>query len=186
MEPPSTQPRLLTLTDLWGARRFDWWQHYEKRLGAHWEIEHYDATELAQIDLQRYEEEALHRQFVNGGIVRAVAELLRREAGRPPAHVLAFSVGATIAWRALRAGLSARFLLAVSATRLRYESDFPQVPGVLLYGANDPYRPASDWLPHCPLPTLLLPEVGHDCYRRIDWIPPILNQLPTPNSKPLR
>ncbi len=170
MPTVKTKPRLVVLSDLWGSPRARWLNAYQQYLSEHWDWVFYDCIQLAQLDLVPYEQEALHRQFVGGGIEKAVAELIRLEKGENPPSIMAFSIGGTIAWQAIQAGWEATFLLAISATRLRYEREPLPIPGHLIYGADDPYRPDHQWLEQSKLPFQIIAESSHELYRNPDWI----------------
>ena len=62
-----------------------------------------------------------------------------------PTHVLAFSTGGTIAYKAALLGLPAKSLTLVSATRIRLENEKPNCPVSLYYGGNDAFAPSQEW-----------------------------------------
>lgn len=165
--------RLIILSDLWGLRQNDWWHSYSQSLtGQFKQVRWFDSSLLAHIDRKKTGEQALHQAFVNGGIDTAVEELIRQEAKFPnqPAHILAHSVGGVIAWQAGLKGLKMQSLTAISATRLRFETEAPTTVagGIqLLYGVNDPYRPTAEWLGQFDLRYTLVKDKGHDCYKEI-------------------
>jgi len=148
---------------LWGKRKSTWWPWYLDSLKKHFDLHCYDACELGNIDLSIYEEKAIHRQFVHGGIEVAVSHLLQQE--KYKVHLLAFSIGGTIGWKAIQQGLKVASFCAVSATRLRYENEKINTPTQLFYGANDPYRPRQDWFDqHHYLHKEIIPSQGHAVY----------------------
>lgn len=157
--------RLILLSDLWGQGQSHWWEQYSAALAPHFEMQWYDCCELANLQLTPYEQNYLHQQFVNGGIERAVIELLQREIEQPgPKQILSFSVGGVIAWRAIQAGLAVEHFYAISATRLRYERGMLPVSGHLWYGDKDTFRPKQEWLDRQKLQCHILPDTDHDCY----------------------
>ena len=126
----------------------------------------YDSRALAGIDPRLTEQDEIHRRFVDGGIERAAVALTAREGDGDPPYVLAFSIGGAVAWRAVAAGLPCRYFVAVSATRLRKETLPLLVPGLLIYGEQDAFRPNDEW-PARPtnFTSKIIPKVGHECYR---------------------
>lgn len=137
------KPRLIILSDLWGKEKSAWVSGYVELLNDKFEIQYYDCCDLGGIDKKNYTEENLHSQFVNGGIEKAVANLLKAEKNQ--IDVLAFSIGGTIAWKSALKGLNVRRLFAVSSTRLRYENEMPN--GIIkgYYGENDNNKPSKNW-----------------------------------------
>ena len=127
--------KLVILSDLWGAKRGLWITSYLGYLHQYYDIEYYDIQQLAHIDAPIYTEKELHTAFVNGGIDTAVEHLLKRN--KKPAHYLAFSTGGTIAWKANLKGLPMKSLYAVSATRIRMESNMIDCDVDLLFGEKD-------------------------------------------------
>lgn len=111
-----------------------------------------------------YEEKSIHQQFINGGIERAVQQLLAKEKSRS-SYVLAFSIGGTIAWKAGLRGLAIQHCFAISANRLRYETQQAKHPVHLYYGQDDPYRPQQDWLDQMNVNYRLIPGKGHLLYK---------------------
>ena len=156
------KPKLLLLSDLWGSEKADWIMHYFEQLSPYYKCHYYDCCELGGVDKSIYEQEHLHRQFVHGGIERAVENLLDLE--KEEVFILAFSVGGTIAWKAALKGLRVQQLWAISATRLRYENERPDIPIHLLFGAKDGFRPPSDWLNKMNVNYEIIPEQGHNLY----------------------
>ena len=72
-------PKLVILSDLWGEKKSDWTKQYIKLLSDSFEVFYYDSCQLAEIDTTDYTEENLHKQFVDGGIDKAVENLLKLE-----------------------------------------------------------------------------------------------------------
>ena len=108
------------------------------------EVVFYDSCALAEVDLSTYTEKALHHQFTNGGIDRAVHALDKLENGA--SHILAFSIGGTIAWKLALRRRTIQSLTCISSTRLRKETIRPQNLIQLYYGGLDPYKPDITWL----------------------------------------
>ncbi len=139
-----------------------WLERYKIGLMAGFEIIMYDSRIIGEVDTLDGVQENIHRQFVEGGIDRAVEYLLENEKGKT--DVLAFSVGGLIAWKAAMKGLNIERLCAVSSTRLRYETEKPQCKIKLFYGVDDPYRPQRDWFEKMQLDYQIIPNEGHDIY----------------------
>ncbi len=135
--------KLIILSDLWGKQKSAWVNNYIELLSPTFEIIYYDSCTLGEIDLINYSENAIHQQFINGGIDTAVINLLEKE--KREITILAFSIGGTIAWKASLKGLNVLNLFAISATRLRYETEKPHCKVTLFYGGLDNYRPAAGW-----------------------------------------
>ena len=154
--------RLLLLSDLWGKRRWDWMHHYASRLEDHFDVVPYDCCTLAEIDLSDYSEASIHHQFTHGGIERAVKALRDKEKGT--VHVLGFSIGGLIAWKAILDGLRAESLTALSSTRLRYEDRRPACTIRLLFAEHDTYRPTDDWFSKHNLDMHIHKQADHGFY----------------------
>ena len=137
------KPRLVILSDLWGKQKSAWITMYIENLQNTFDIQYYDCCEIGTIDTTIYSQENLHQQFTSFGIEKAVATLLNKE--KEPFHLIAFSIGGTIAWKAALLGLPLISLHAISATRLRYEVTIPTIDIVLYFGEEDKYKPTKDW-----------------------------------------
>ena len=169
------KPRLIILSDLWGKEKSDWVIGYVELLKDKFEIQYYDCCELGKIDKTNYVEENLHSQFINGGIEKAVANLLKTE--KNPIDVLAFSVGGTIAWKAALKGVNVRSLFAVSSTRLRYEDRNPKGIIKLYYGENDIHKPSNDWFKKHSIDFEIIKNKNHDFYTEKECTTLICNEI---------
>lgn len=156
------KPRLIILSDLWGKEKSDWVSVYVELLKDKFEIQYYDCCELGQIEKANYTEENLHNQFVNGGIEKAIENLLKIE--KKQIDVLAFSIGGTIAWKAALIGLNIGKFFAVSSTRLRYEDKIPKGAIKLYYGENDCSKPSNDWFEKHSIDFEIIKNKEHDFY----------------------
>lgn len=155
--------RLLVLSDLWGSEKGQWLDNYTQKLKADFEIVQYDSCELGGIDKSDFKEEALHKQFVNGGVERALVKLMELE--NAPLDVLAFSIGGTIAWKfALKNELVAS-LTCVSSTRLRYETNKPSGDIHLYFGEKDAHKPKIEWFEKMNVAYEIDKDQGHEMYR---------------------
>jgi len=156
------KPRLLILSDLFGGKNPEWVKIYMNLLQSKFEIKYYDVTELANIDSDNFIESDIHNQFVNGGIDKAVQNLIQLETGK--IVVLGFSIGGTIAWRASLKGLNITHLFAVSSTRLRYETKAPNSIVKLYFGEKDLHKPNSKWFLNFNLESEILLNQDHQLY----------------------
>lgn len=158
----SKKQKLIILSDLWGKEKSDWIDFYIENLKGEYEISYYDCRELAQIDQTIDTEEALHQQFVNGGIQTAITQLILKE--QEMVTVLGFSVGGSIGWKATLQGLKVDRLFAVSSTRIRYETEKPAAEIKLYYGENDAFKPASEWHEKLETKVHIFPDESHSLY----------------------
>lgn len=159
----TNKQRLILISDLWGNNNSDWIIFYTSILENHFDLQFYDARDLAEIDC-RAEIENIHQQFVNGGIEKAVSNLLPKE--KNSVNVLAFSIGGTIAWKVALAGLKVDNLFAISSTRLRYETQKPDGIIKLYYGENDVYKPDENWFSTMRIKPRIYQNEDHEFYRK--------------------
>ena len=117
------KPEVIILSDIWGHRKNRWINAYAHFLSGRFDLIYVDSTILANIDHSVLEKEKLHQSFVDGGIVRAVANLGKLSTN--PERILAFSIGGSIAWQYAMENPQVRHLIAISSTRLRYEKAKP-------------------------------------------------------------
>lgn len=157
------KPRLLILSDLFGGKNQEWIKQYTDLLESKFEIQYYDVLQLANIIVFDFTEIDIHNQFLNGGIDKAVDNLLELEKGK--VAVLGFSIGGTIAWKAVLKGLKASHLTAVSSTRLRYETHFPDCKVKLYFAGNDKNKPDSRWFLDLDVSYEILEDEMHQLYR---------------------
>ncbi len=162
-----TKQKLLILSDLWGVKKSDWLSYYTDILNEKFEIKYYDCCTLGKLDTSTYTEDALHQQFVNSGIELAVQNLLDTE--KETVHILAFSIGGTIAWKSMLKGLKAASLYAVSSTRLRYETNKPDGDIKLYYGKNDTYAPNTKWFDKMNSTATIKNKKGHSLYKEPEF-----------------
>ena len=156
-------PRLIILSDIFGKENLSWLDLYVEALKDLFEIQFYDCTELARINIDSAEEKDIHQQFVYDGLQKAVEELLLLE--KMPVYVLGFSIGGTIAWRAALRGLKISGLVAVSSTRLRVEHRKPLMNISLFYGENDMNKPNEKWFNTLDIHPIILQNKSHTFYR---------------------
>ncbi len=154
--------RLLVLSDMWGIKKGLWITSYLGYLQQYYDIEFYDIQQLADLDLPVMSEENIHKAFIEGGIEMAVAHLLKRES--QPCHVLAFSMGGTVAWKAGLQGLPMKSLTAISPTRIRFETAAPNCDVNLIYGDCDEFKPGLKWSKDVGVDLNIIPNFGHELY----------------------
>ena len=76
-------------------------------------------------------------------MVELKRRLLNSEKGN--VAILGFSIGGTIAWKASLRGLKTTELIAVSSTRLRFETEIPDCKVKLYFGDQDLNAPNEQW-----------------------------------------
>lgn len=156
------KPRLIILSDLWGKAQSDWIKFYQKKLRPFYKITFYDCRKLGNLDENHSTEKEIHQGFVHGGIDQAVQKLIELE--QSEIDILAFSIGGAIAWKAMLKGLNVKYLYAVSATRLRYETALPKGNIQLFYGKLDQYQPKKIWFEKFNIKPIIFNEKGHTLY----------------------
>lgn len=154
------KPRLIILSDIFGRTEEEWMKEYEGRLSPYFKIIDYDSRELAGISALPQSE--VHAGFVNGGINRAVQNLISTPV--LPDVIVGFSVGGTIAWKyALKNANPSLYL--ISATRLRNETTKPLSPISLYYGELEEHGPSSKWFQEFKLSPEIFEKESHECYK---------------------
>ncbi|WP_109097088.1 alpha/beta hydrolase [Aquimarina sp. AU58] len=169
------KPKLIILSDLWGKKKSDWVAYYIKELQDHFVLQYYDCCELGALDTSIYTEENLHKQFTNGGIDRAVQNLLTLEKGK--IHILAFSVGGVIGWKSAIKNQNIVSLYAVSSTRLRYETNKPKTKIKLYFGENDIYSPKNEWYALMGINAIIEKEKKHQLYIEPEFAIQLSNRI---------
>lgn len=157
--------RLVILSDMHGSKRGMWITSYLGYLQQYFDIEFYDSTQLANIDITVNTDENVYKDFVEGGLDTAVAHLMKIE--RVDSHYLAFCAGGTIAWKAGLMGLPMKSLYAVSALNLENFDWKPECPVHLLYGEYGDYKrnlPGDDWANKVSANLEVMPKYGGDLY----------------------
>ena len=173
------KPRLVLISDLWGSKDSEWINNYTSILNHHFDVFFYSSTELAEINIFNMAQDKIHQEFIEAGIEKAVENLLKFETQK--IHILAFSVGGTIAWKAALRGLQVQNLFAVSATRLRYETKKPSTKVELFFGDDDSFLPDSKWFEDMRIKKHFITNHDHEMYREkeiaYDICSSIINQL---------
>lgn len=155
--------RLVVISDMWGEGQSEWLSLYKETLERNFDVSYYDACQIAEINTNIYTETNIHQQFVAKGIDVGVNFLLKNE--RTTSHVLAFSVGGVIAWKAVLLGMLVDQMYLVSATRIRYEIERPLGSINTFFGAEDVYKPTPDWFASLNIETHEFTDVGHQLYK---------------------
>lgn len=167
--------KLVILSDMWGVKKGLWITSYFGYLQQYYDIEFFDCQQLAGINELVGSKENLHNAFVNGGIETAVAHLHKKVT--EDSHILAFSTGGTIAYKAALQGLPVKSLNLVSATRIRLENDKPNCEVNLLYGGNDEFAPNQDWAEQMDIEIDYISNFGHEMYTDEKIIDLVCGQL---------
>ncbi len=160
----NNRQRLIILSDLWGKEKSDWVTYYTSLLEDCFEVKYYDSCVLGNVDKSAYSEEKLHNQFVDGGIAKAVKNMLKEE--KENSIVLGFSIGGYIAWKACNSGLKMQRLIAISSTRLRFETQKPLGAIALIYGEDDANKPDNNWFEKLGLKMNFYKNEGHELYKK--------------------
>ncbi|MBS7252840.1 alpha/beta hydrolase family protein [Flavobacterium branchiicola] len=155
------KPRLLLLSDLFGGNP-EWIKYYSRILDSKFDIHYYDVLKLAKMDSLK-DEANIHKHFLNGGIDQAIASLLNNE--KEEVVVLGFSIGGTIAWKAALKGLKVAQLVAVSSTRLRFETETPDCKVELYFGEKDLNKPNPQWFSDQKISAQIFDNQEHQLYQ---------------------
>ena len=154
--------RIIIISDLWGREKSEWLINYTRILETKFDILFYDSCELGQIDVANYTQENLHKQFISGGIEKAIDKLVESE--KQKVNILAFSIGGTIAWNFGLKTDNIKSLVCVSSTRLKNETERPKGNLELYFGENDEYKPTVEWFENMELEYEILSDKGHQVY----------------------
>lgn len=167
--------RLILLSDLWGLDQAAWMSFYIQQLQPYFDLMVYDSCSLADVPSELTTEQAVHQHFVHIGIDRAVEKLIQLEPQKTV--ILAFSIGGTIAWKAIEKGLKSSFFYAISATRLRYQTTSLQSPINVFFGQQDPYKPSTSWFNKMNISPFIIPDGEHTLYRSPIFAQTICQQI---------
>jgi len=107
-----------------------------------------------------------HKEFIEGGIDKAAKELAKYKAKT----VIGLSVGGVIAWRAVLKGMKVDNLIAISATRLRFETLKPKCNIELFFGEKDEFKPNSAWLRAIDVDYTIVPDGEHNIYKKAQFL----------------
>lgn len=157
--------KLLILSDLLGNRDTNWVNSYIDLLKHNFQVQFYDCCELAEIDTKLTDKDNIHQQFIDGGIEKVVKKILQKEKDEINI-IIGFSIGGLIAWKAVLSGLNVSYVCAVSSTRLRYETQKPNVLIDLFFAENDPYKPDEKWFEFMQLDKVIFKNEAHEFYMK--------------------
>ena len=161
-----TNTKLIILSDLHGIEKSNWIKNYVEILYKKFIIKCYDCRELGEINLVEDTEENIHKHFLNGGIEKAVENLMLFE--KKEVYILAFSIGGIIGWKAGLLGLKVKSMLAISSTRLRYKIVKPNFKVELYYGELDKFKPKNYWFENFGIKEQLIENEKHDFYKKAE------------------
>ncbi|HRO09598.1 MAG TPA: hypothetical protein PK047_12095 [Saprospiraceae bacterium] len=162
----TAKPDLIILSDMFGIDGAVWMDSYKLLLDDTFNIRLYDSGVLAQTDEYNSDKDMRHQYFLSGGTDIAVSALLQQET--EPVWVLGFSIGGLIAWKAILNDMKAINFIAVSSTRLRYETEIPDIPVYLFYGEHDAYKPDNNWINDMKIHCDIFENAHHDMYKSAD------------------
>lgn len=155
--------KLVVISDKWGAKKGLWIASYFGYLQQYYDIVFHDCQQLGNVDVSIFSEENIDNAFNEGGIERAVSNLIHKEA--EPAHYLAFGTGATVAYKALLQGLTAKSVTAISASGIENENRMaPSSDVELIYGECDKSKPGLKWAKSIGVNLRIVPNFGHSLY----------------------
>ena len=154
--------RLVILSDLWGPRKGLWITSYLGYLQQYFDITYYDTSQLADLDVSHPTVSSLTAAFSEGGMERAVRNLISKET--QPAHYLAFCAGGSVVWKAIKKGLPAKSLYAISPMDLHKESKINGCPVKVLYGEYMDNKPSKNWAVQNGVTLEVFPRFGHGMY----------------------
>ena len=162
LEKDTAKKNLLILSDIRGISKATYLQGFFDILQAQYSIEILDTPALGGVKIDGKEQSQIHTDMLATGVDCAVKKLLVRQS---VTGILAFSIGGWVAWRAMLQALKVDKLVAVSATRLRYEERWPEQGSIhLMYGGADPYRPKQYWPTAKNITTEVLTGQPHTLY----------------------
>lgn len=168
---------IIIISDIWGAGNSTWLNNFQHELLGKYKIKFYDACRLGQIDINNYEEENLHQQFLDFGIENAVNNLIRIE--KEPKIYITSSIGGVFVWQAALRGLPVDQLIAISPTRLRKETESPNIDFQLFFGKEDMNKPDLIWLEAFAKGKYSLVDGDHHIYGDKETVISILQSLRT-------
>ena len=171
----SSQPRLLIISDIWGAKKQSMVTNLLSQAAAFFQISFQDAQLLSSMDSMVEERENLERYFEYHGLDIAVSTLLQKET--KDTQVLAFGIGAEIARKAALLGLPATEMLLVSGQNMNLHFRNPNVPVKLIHGALDPKLPDAEKLERSNISMTTVPNFGTTFYSDSRHIPLVCQEL---------
>lgn len=171
---PAPPNKIVLISDIHGMENSPWMKRYQRILSSEFEVQTHCVLQLAGIDSDLDKMET-HSKLVNGGIDKAVNELLIQLPEN--ALLLGFSVGGVVAWKCIANGYKAPIVFCLSSTRLRKESIKPESDFKLVFGEMDEYKPNDEWFVQMQLMPKLLAKEGHDFYLKESFIVQFASQI---------
>lgn len=129
---------------------------------------------MGGVNTKFFNEQNLHKQFIDFGIDEAVQQLIHRE--KKQKVYIGCSVGGVIIYKAGLIGLPIEKLIAISSTRIRKEIIKPNFPHELYYGISDPYKPDPNWIKTMGISTTLI-DGDHGIYKQKEKVQKILSEF---------
>ncbi len=169
--------QLVIISDIYGFENKVWLENYEQILKEYFEIKIYDLSKLAELVDKNQNIDSIHEYFIKFGIEKAVNNLLEFE--KEETYILGFSMGGSIAWKACQKGLKAKYLLAISSTRLRFETEKPICKFKLLFGEKDFFKPSENWFKKLYIEENIIPNCYHEFYKNEKFVKKICQILIT-------
>lgn len=167
--------RLIVISDMWGARKGIWANSYLVYLQQYFDVTYYDSQHLAKIDHREISGEQLLEGFLDGGIAKAIAQLIQNE--KEPCHYVGFGIGGTIAWQANLKGLPMKSLYMASAPFMGEEKDKPVNPITMVYGELDANMPSRERFDEWQVDPVIIKGYGHSLYTQEPVIKKIAQDL---------
>lgn len=171
----TSQPSLLVISDLWGIESSTWWQYYTSILKEKFEIIELDSRVLANVPNELKAEKDIHQYFVEEGIFKAVNKL--SNSSFKTDAILAFSIGGTIAWQSLLKNPNTANLFAISSTRLRNETQNPDIKIHLFYGEEDKFQPEKKWFDQHHITPIIFKGELHNFYMKQEYAQSICEKI---------
>ncbi|MCY1513938.1 hypothetical protein D9M68_484620 [compost metagenome] len=91
--------------------------------------------------------------------------------------IIGFSIGGLIAWKATLSGLNAKYICAISSTRLRYESQKPSAQIDLFFAENDSFIPKEKWFQSMTLNPNIIEQETHEFYKKQEFAKLICDKI---------
>ncbi|MDF0707980.1 hypothetical protein [Flagellimonas okinawensis] len=154
--------KLVVISDKWGAKKGLWIASYFGYLQQYYDIVFHDCQQLGNVDVSIFSEENIDKAFNEGGVERAVSNLIRKES--EPAHFLAFGTGAAVTYKAVLKGLPAKSVTAISALGIENEDQLLSADVDLIYGECDKLKPGLGWAKSVGAKLRIVPNFGHSLY----------------------
>lgn len=154
--------KVVILSDIFGEKNKEWISPYLSFLKQNFSVHFYNCIALAEMENLEFNKASIHEAFIEKGIDKAVENLIKLE--KEPLLIIGFSIGGTIAWKAALNGLKVEYLILLSATRIRYETEKPNTKISLIYGENDLYQPDNLWFDKMKITPKIIKNEGHEFY----------------------